>query len=397
MLSNAFGDLIAARLDALVRHGLLTVKTDDGRELQFGDGDPNYPRATITPPRFGAFVLSLLFPDPFFLEGYVRRRWDLRDGEIEDLLLLLVRNVNRMPKSFGRKMLDGVLYLRFLVRQYAGVKLDRRFVSHHYDIGNDLYSRFLDPEYMQYSCAFFEPGDDLRAAQQRKMDLTLERLDVGDAGRVLDIGCGWGGLTRRIAELNQSAEIVGVTLSHNQQAHAEKMRLEAPDDKAKRLRYLLEDYREHKPAHAYDRIVSVGMFEHVGLFQYGAFFDALRRLLAPGGRALLHTIVRPAPGHCSVWIDRHIFPGGYIPAVSEVLKKIEKRGLRVEAMHCHAGENYQRTLCAWRENYRARRAELPDKYDERFHRMWEMYFGACIQVFDALGDGNQVVQFVLHK
>ena len=392
-------DFAARKLENIVKNGRLTLESGDGAPVTLGKEHPLYPSVTITVPKRVHMLKMLLLPDPYFLEGYVRGWWDARNGELEDVLLLLARNLRRMPAPFWRSIMEGALHLRFLMRQRANSKLGCRFVSHHYDIGDDLYHKFLDPAHLLYSCAFFDAGAvDLPAAQERKLRITLQRLNVPDGGRVLDIGCGWGGVTRYIARNVPNAHTVGITLSRNQYEYAEQARLGLPGEQAARLEYALHDYREHEPGLLYDRIVSIGMFEHVGLFRHRAYFAAVERLLRPGGRAVIHTIVRPQRGRCSTWIDRNIFPGGYIPSIADVQRALEAEDLLVENIHCHAGENYQKTLRAWRKNYRGTREQLPaDKYDERFHRMWEMYFASSIYTFDAGLDAYQVAQFVLRK
>ena len=390
-------------LGKIIKNGRLTLDAGNGVSITLGKEHPEYPDVTITAPTRIHLMLMASMPDPYFLNGYVHGWWEVRDGELEDVLRLLSLNLQTISVSIyrkiGEKIREGLLHLCFLMKQRVNLKRNRRFVSHHYDIGDDLYHRFLDPEHLLYSCAFFDDGiTALDAAQNRKLEVTMRRLDVPDNARVLDIGCGWGGVTRYIGRHIPAAHIAGITLSQNQYDYAERARLALPEELSARLRYELCDYREHRPQKTYDRIVSIGMFEHVGFFQYDAYFSAVARLLNTEGRAVIHTIVRPEPGRCSIWVDHNIFPGGYIPSIAETQRAIEKNRLLVENIHCHAGLNYRKTLLAWRENYRKAREQLPaDKYDAQFHRMWEMYFASSIYTFDADLDAYQVAQFVLRK
>lgn len=403
------GDAAARRLArgifARGARGRLTFVSPGG-DLVFGDGDPAWPEAAMTLPSAPRLGLMAALPDPFFLDGHVRRWWELKAGELEDVMLTAGAAAGearggRAAAGWG-KVREGLLRARFLARQVAASLGARGNVSRHYDIGDDLYFSFLDPVHRQYSCAFFRPGDDLQAAQENKLAVTFERLRPPATGefRALDIGSGWGGLLRALARRFPGARAEGLTLSDNQWRFAREATKALPPEEAGRLEFHLRDYAGHcaERAGVYDRIVSVGMFEHVALFRRRGYFRAIARALAPGGRALVHSIVRPSPGPVGMWIDRNIFPGGCIPSLAEMLAAAEQSGLRVAEVFLHAGENYQRTIRAWRENYRAHRAALPAaKYPAEFHRMWEAYFAACAYVFDPRGDAYQVAQAALEK
>ena len=391
---------LARRIFARGTRGRLTFTSPQG-DLVFGDGDPNWPEAAMTLP--SAFHLALMsaLPDPFFLDGYGRGWWRARGGEMEDVMLTAASGARTGRAAAAWDwMREGMMSGRFLARQALAALGARGNVSRHYDRGDDLYFSFLDPKHLQYSCAFFRPGDDLQSAQENKLALTFSRLRIPDGARVLDIGSGWGGLIRALTRRFPRARAEGLTLSENQWRFSREAARALPPEEAERMTFHLRDYAGHcaERAGIYDRVVSVGMLEHVCLFRRRGYFRAIARALAPGGRALVHSIVRPAPGPVGVWIDRNIFPGGCIPSLSQTLAAAEKSGLRVAEVFTHAGENYRRTVRAWRENYRAKKNSLPpEKYPAAFHRMWETYFAACAYVFDPRGDGYQVAQVALEK
>lgn len=253
----------------------------------------------------------------------------------------------------------------------------RQNVHHHYDLTVDFYRLFLDAD-LQYSCAFFEtPDATLEQAQAAKKQRLIDKLLISPGQTALDIGCGWGGLGLSLAKAG--ATVTGVTLSTEQHATA-RARAEAAGADAD---FRLQDYRDLDGP--YDRIVSVGMFEHVGVPNYDEYFQSVARLLADGGVAVIHSIGRRnPPSRTQPWIAKHIFPGGYIPALSEVFPAIERSGLWVtdmEILRLH----YAETLRNWRERFLARRAEAVAMYDERFCRMWEFYLASSEVAFRELG------------
>jgi cyclopropane-fatty-acyl-phospholipid synthase len=251
----------------------------------------------------------------------------------------------------------------------------RRNVAHHYDLDGRLYSLFLDSD-RQYSCAYFEtPDQTLDDAQLAKKRHLAAKLLIDPGQSILDIGCGWGGLGLYLAELC-GAHVTGITLSDEQLAYA---RGRASEKHFGTVDFRLQDYRD--VSERFDRIVSVGMFEHVGVDFYRAFFSRCADMLSDDGVMLLHAIGRSeGPGITNPWIAKYIFPGGYIPALSEVLPAIERAGLLVtdtEILRLH----YAYTLKAWRERFQAHREEAERLYDERFVRMWEFYLAASEMAF----------------
>jgi cyclopropane-fatty-acyl-phospholipid synthase len=274
-----------------------------------------------------------------------------------------------------------IRYLARRIAQFNPRKRARRNVAHHYDLDGRLYSLFLDAD-RQYSCGYFEkPGqslDDAQLAKKRHLaaKLVLDRRRPGKDLHVLDIGCGWGGLGLYLAEL-AGADVTGVTLSQEQHVIANERAAEK--GLSRRARFRLRDYRDVNGP--FDRIVSVGMFEHVGVNHYPTFFRKSAQLLADDGVMVLHSIGRSeGPAVTNPWIAKYIFPGGYIPSLSEVLPQVERSGLLVtdiEILRLH----YAETLKAWRERFLAHREEVERIYDERFERMWEFYLAASEMSF----------------
>ena len=260
----------------------------------------------------------------------------------------------------------------------------QRNVAHHYDLSGALYELFLDVD-RQYSCAFFErPGDSLEAAQMNKKRRIAAKLDLRRGMRVLDIGSGWGGMGLYLAQAH-GAQVKGITLSSEQLQAARARALGA--GLASRVQFSLEDYR--KIGGVYDRIVSVGMFEHVGVGNYDAYFRKIASLLTQDGVALVHSIGRSdGPGVTNPWIAKYIFPGGYAPALSEVLPAVERAGLIVtdiEILRLH----YAQTLAEWRRRFNANRQATRELYDDRFCRMWEFYLAGSEMAFR--WQGNMVL------
>ena len=277
-------------------------------------------------------------------------------------------NLEAMPEGVLSRLLNGSYTLLRRIHQYNSRTRARQNVAHHYDLSDHLYELFLDRD-RQYSCAYF-PGedDDLEQAQLDKKRHIAAKLMIEPGQKLLDIGSGWGGLALYLAAAS-GADVTGLTLSAEQYKVATRRAVAA--GLSDRVRFYIRDYREETGQ--YDRIVSVGMFEHVGVNHYAAFFAKVKSLLTADGVALLHSIGRmDGPGTTSPWFRKYIFPGGYAPALSEVVPIVEQQRLwitDIEILRLH----YARTLRAWRRRFEQNRDRIKAIYDERFCRMWEMY------------------------
>jgi cyclopropane-fatty-acyl-phospholipid synthase len=369
--------LLQFLLKTFIRRGTFRVTTSRGTVFTFGDGtgQPVSVRFATRAAEWGI----LLDPELKFGESYMDGTFVVEQGSIADVLAICLGQKSEVP-HWAR--LQGLLrYLRRRLGQFNPRPRARRNVAHHYDLDGRLYSLFLDAD-RQYSCAYFEkPGqllDDAQLAKKRHLaaKLRLEPDKFGRDLRVLDIGCGWGGLGLYLAEIG-GADVTGVTLSQEQHEIANARTAEK--GLTERARFQLQDYRDVDGP--FDRIVSVGMFEHVGINHYDSFFRKSAQLLADDGVMVLHSIGRSeGPSVTSPWIAKYIFPGGYIPSLSEVLRRIEKSGLLVtdiEILRLH----YAETLKAWRERFLAHREAVERIYDRSFMRMWEFYLAASEMSF----------------
>jgi cyclopropane-fatty-acyl-phospholipid synthase len=359
-------------LGQFVRRGTLAVTTASGAKFTCGDGagQPVSVRFLTA----AAERRVLLDPELHLGEAFMDGTFVVENGSIADALAILMDQPDMLPRWAKPQWL-----LRYLGRHFWQFNLrgrSRRNVAHHYDLDGRLYSLFLDAD-KQYSCAYFEtPDATLDDAQLAKKRHLAAKLVVRPGQRVLDIGSGWGGLGLYLAEMT-GADVTGVTLS-TEQLQVSNARA-AEKNLSQSARFLLEDYRDIPGP--FDRIVSVGMFEHVGVDFYETYFRRCAELLTDDGVMVLHSIGRSTgPDVTSPWIDKYIFPGGYIPALSEVMPAVEKAGLLVcdmEILRLH----YAETLKAWRERFMARREEAVRLYDERFARMWEFYLAASEMSF----------------
>ena len=334
---------------------------------------------------------KLIFrPDLYFGEAYAQGSIKIKNGNLTDFLDLALMNIGRKELNVFSQLLNkfGGSY-RYLTN-FNFIKKSKMNVAHHYDISDNLYDLFLDSK-RQYSCGYFKNKDDsLEVAQNNKINHIIKKLNVKKNQKILDIGCGWGSLAIDIAKSAQ-CEVTGITLSENQLDYcvkkAKKMNLE------NQVTFKLMDYRELDEK--FDRIVSIGMFEHVGRKFYKTFFKKIDKLLFKDGISLIHTIgsVNP-PRDPHPWITKYIFPGGYTPSLSEVTSPIEKAGLivsDVEVLKLH----YSHTLRHWKENCIENKDKIVEMFDEKFFRMWEFYLTGCEVAFKW---GDQVVyQFQLTK
>ncbi|RTL52812.1 MAG: class I SAM-dependent methyltransferase [Bradyrhizobiaceae bacterium] len=360
-------------LTRFIRTGNLTFITSDGRSFTCGDGtgEPVAARFTSTT----AERRLVLDPELALGEIYMDGQLVMEKGSIADLLAIgMAQPFTKLPRWV--KLIDLVRYLTRGWHQFNTLTRSKRNIESHYDLDGRLYSLFLDAD-KQYSCAYFEtPDSSLDDAQLAKKRHIAAKLLVRSGDKILDIGSGWGGLGLYLAEM-AGADVTGVTLSNEQHQVSNARAMEKGI--ADKVRFVLQDYRVIPGP--FDRIVSVGMFEHVGVDYYDTFFSRCAELLADDGVMLLHSIGRPeGPGITNPWIAKYIFPGGYIPALSEVLPAIERSGLLIEDIEI-LRLHYAETLKAWRERFLARREEAARLYDERFVRMWEFYLAVSEMSF----------------
>jgi cyclopropane-fatty-acyl-phospholipid synthase len=372
-VEEALDPLLSIFLSRFFRHGSFTVTTAAGNTYTFGDGSG--PPVAVRFINAKAQRAVLLNPELRLGEAYMDGTFVLEQGSIADALAILLRQERIAPPTWALPW-RLVRYLFRRLQQFNPRSRARRNVAHHYDLDGRLYALFLDAD-QQYSCAYFEePDQSLDDAQLAKKRHLAAKLRVESGATVLDIGCGWGGLALYLAEV-AGARVTGITLSQEQHARAQQRALER--GRARDAIFRLEDYRD--VAGRFDRIVSVGMFEHVGVGFYDTFFRKGAQLLADDGVFLLHTIGRSGPPSVTnPWIAKYIFPGGYIPALSEVLTAIQHAGLMVtdvEILQLH----YAETLKAWRERFLAHRGDVERLYDGRFVRMWEFYLASSEMAF----------------
>jgi cyclopropane-fatty-acyl-phospholipid synthase len=381
--------LLLVLLRRFIRRGSLTITTAAGSAYSFGDGSG--PPVAVRFTTASTQRAVLFDPELKLGEAYMDGSLIVERGSIADVLAVLLRQ-ERVAVPYFAWLPHFLRYLFRRLQQFNPRSRARNNVAHHYDLDGRLYSLFLDGD-QQYSCAYFESaGQSLDDAQLAKKRHLAAKLRLKPGATVLDVGCGWGGLGLYLAEI-AGARVTGITLSHEQYRRAQNRALER--GRARDATFRLVDYRDVDGR--FDRIVSVGMFEHVGVGFYDKFFDKCAQLLAEDGFALLHTIGRSGPpGITNPWIAKYIFPGGYIPALSEVLRAVERAQLivtDVEILQLH----YAETLKAWRERFLAHRDEAERLYDRRFVRMWEFYL-ACSEM--AFREGDMVVfqiQMAKHK
>jgi cyclopropane-fatty-acyl-phospholipid synthase len=332
----------------------------------------------------------LLRPDLYFGEAYSDGDIKIENGTLTDFLDLALMNIGRGELNFFSQFINKISGSYRYLTNFNFIKKSKMNVAHHYDLSDDLYDLFLDPK-RQYSCGYFKnENDTLETAQNNKIQHIIKKLNIQPNQKVLDIGCGWGSLAIDIAK-SINCEVTGITLSKNQFDYCEKKVKELNIDN--QVKFKLIDYRELDEK--FDRIVSVGMFEHVGRKFYKKFFKKIEKLLNDEGVSLIHTIgsVNP-PRDPHPWITKYIFPGGYTPSLSEVTTPIEKAGLIVsdiEVLKLH----YAHTLRHWKENCIKNKENIIEMFDVRFFRMWEFYLAGCEIAFKW---GDQVVyQFQLTK
>jgi cyclopropane-fatty-acyl-phospholipid synthase len=358
--------LLARLLSRVIRVGRLDLIDAAGRHHVFaGSAGPSV-RARLHAPSLHWKLAAN--PRLHVPEAYMNGTLTIESGSIYELLEILARNEELLADDPLWHLISQLRRVTRRLHQYNPIVRSRRNVAHHYDLSDQLYELFLDRD-RQYSCAYFlSPNDDIDTAQLNKRRHIAAKLLLRPGMKVLDIGSGWGGLALYLAS-ECGVDVTGLTLSTEQLKVAQ--RRAAAAGLADRVRFHLRDYREE--TESYDRIVSVGMFEHVGVNQYPTFFNQVNALLKPDGVALLHSIGRSdGPGATNPWMRKYIFPGGYSPALSEVVPVVEQARLwitDIEVLRLH----YAETLKAWRRRFLQQRDRVVQLYDERFYRMWETY------------------------
>jgi len=370
--------LLDRLLGRLLKHGTLQVTFADGSVKQYGDGTGAPIAISFTSTEVARKLI--LNPELALGEAYMDATLTIADDNLLGMLTLLMQNAQ--DADLGWLQATATTARRSLRRfaQHNPLHIAKRNVEHHYDLSVELYDLFLDAD-KQYTCAYFpDPDMTLEAAQDAKKAHIAKKLMIKPGMKVLDIGCGWGGTSLTLAR-DYGAQVVGVTLSEVQLNHA-RARAEA-EGLSEQTEFRLTDYRD--VAEEFDRIVVVGMLEHVGQPQYHTFFKQIRRNLKPDGIALVHTIGRSTPPDAlSPWFNKYIFPGGYSPAMSEVMCEIEKSDLfatDVEVWRMH----YVKTLQHWRARFESNIDPIRALYDDRFCRMWRYYLIASELSFSVLG------------
>ena len=334
---------------------------------------------------------KLLFnPDLYFGEAYTDGTAKIENGSLTDFLEIALKNIGRNQTNILSQILNKLRGTYRYLTNFNVTKKSKKNVAHHYDISDDLYDLFLDPK-RQYSCAYFKnENDSLEVAQNNKINYIIKKLNLKPNQKVLDIGCGWGSLAIEIAKKTQ-CEVTGITLSENQYKYSINKAKELNVEN--QVQFKLIDYRQLNEK--FDRIVSVGMFEHVGRKYYKTFFNQINKLLNDTGIALIHTIGSVnQPRDPQPWITNYIFPGGYTPSMSEITAPIEKSGLiisDIEVLRMH----YSHTLRNWKERFLNNKSKVLTMFDENFFRMWEFYLTSCEMVFK--WNDQVVFQFQLSK
>ncbi len=323
----------------------------------------------------------ILDPELEFPEAYMRGDLVIENASMKDFLMLLCKNLGRSEVNTAGYLSKKMFQIWRFLSNYNLPGRSRKNIEHHYDIGGEkgekLYDIFLDSLHRQYSCAYWKNDTKtLEEAQQNKINHIIKKLDINPGQKVLEVGCGWGGMAFEIAK-QKGCEVTGISLSKNQINYCKKKAKEMKLDN--QVNFELVDYREIKGK--FDRIYSVGMFEHVGKKFYKAFFTSMNRLLKEDGKFLLHTIGSvDAPTPPNKFINKYIFPGGVVPSYSDIIKPIQKTGLIVadsETLIRH----YDKTLEHWHDRFLNKKKEVKDLFDEKFVKMWEFYLASCAAAF----------------
>jgi len=379
-------------LFSVLRKISLTGKIDiidcNGNIHTFGDSDP-YVKIKLK----NKSIERKLFLNPslYLGEGYMDEEIIIIEGNIEDFIKIITSSYDEfILKNKAFSIYEKISGFLKPLQQINKILQSKKNVAHHYDLNENLYKLFLDKD-MQYSCAYFHNENiSLDQAQLDKKTHIIKKLNIKENMKVLDIGCGWGGLSLQIAK-DTGASVKGITLSENQYAIAQKRAQE--EGLNEKVKFALQDYREEK--NKYDRIVSVGMFEHVGIKYFPMFFSKAMDVLKEEGIFLLHTIgQRGKPTATSPWIRKYIFPGGYIPSMSEIINVCQKQNINITDIEI-LRKHYAITLSRWYENCLKHKSKIISIFDDRFFRMWEFYL--LISKYSFLNMGNVVFQIQMTK
>ena len=319
----------------------------------------------------------VLNPDLNFPEAYMRGEILIENGSLLDFLNMTFENIGRGEINVSGYAIKKILHAWRFITNYNLPGRSKKNVQHHYDIGEKLYDLFLDKKHRQYSCAYFiKESDSLEDAQQNKINHIIKKLNLKPGQKVLDIGCGWGGMAFEIAKQSQ-CEVTGISLSENQIKYCKEKAKELNMDN--QVYFELCDYRAIK--NNFDRIVSVGAFEHFGKKFYKTFFKKVENILTEDGICLLHTIGSvDAPGPIQPYIQKYIFPGGDIPSLSEMIIPIEKTGLILSDCETLI-HHYDKTLKAWLDRFMKNKEKAKYMYNKEFVKMWEFYLASCSAAF----------------
>ena len=366
--------VINSLLQKIIKKGHLIWVKSNGTKLEFGDKSGTFIKMKTT----NAFseIKMLMNPSLHLGESYMDGSLILEEGNIHDLLKLIFVNSGSNADHWAIKIDKVIRTIRNKIVSGNYIIKSKKNVAHHYNLSDKLYELFLDKD-RQYSCAYFNsPNDTLEQAQMNKKELIAKKLLLEEGQNVLDIGSGWGGMASYLSK-KSNVKVKGVTLSEEQLAYSKQRKINESLDQ---VEYHLQDYRNVNES--YDRIVSVGMFEHVGTSHYQEFFNKIYELLNKKGVALIHTIGRiDQPTTNDAWIEKYIFPGGYIPALSEVMQRVEKSGLTttdIQVLKFH----YAETLKRWRYNFYDNIDKVKELYDEKFCRMWDFYLSSSQASFE---------------
>tara|TARA_Y100000590_G_scaffold451233_1_gene592295 strand:- start:378 stop:1562 length:1185 start_codon:yes stop_codon:yes gene_type:complete len=368
--------------------GRLEIIDSKGNKFNFGEG-ADFSKIRLT----NKSIENKLFRNPslYLGEGYMNKEIIIEEGSLDSFLRIITGSYEDYIKNNSVfKWYESISSFFKPFQQINRLVQSKNNVAHHYDLNEEMYKLFLDKD-MQYSCAYFHnPNISLDQAQLDKKKHIIEKLQIKENMSILDIGCGWGGMAIQIAK-DTGAKVKGITLSENQYATANKRAQE--EGLNEKVTFALQDYRHEN--NLYDRIVSVGMFEHVGVSYFPNFFSKTYELLKESGIFLLHTIgQRTKPTATSPWIRKYIFPGGYIPSLSEIIKITEKQNIiitDIEVLRLH----YAYTLEQWYRNTMKNKESIIKMFDDRFLRMWEFYL--LISKYSFVNMGNVVFQIQIAK